>query len=1109
MTPDFRFTHCALAWGLLLCASTSTASTCPSTEDREVRFTATEGSQMNLDVSPDGKWLVFDLLGDIYILPIAGGKATRLRGGSDWDSRPVWSPDGTKIAFLSDRAGDDHVFVIDSRNGNNLRQITFNGEFGPSRLRVTEGGLVYFEWMPDSQGVVAGGKIFPVERGNGTRHPAPINLPGEVYYGNGTGLYYFSSGAEFRAAQESLPHQAWKLEAWKWSGPGVSTRLPELDVQLKSSYEPPAVSPDARWVVYLDESPNHQSGVKAASIADLKYISTLRVYDAKKKVERVLIGPRSARSSNTGDSTASSLNLQAPTRYAISPDSRHLFAAYGGRINRIELVSGRRRVIPMSVNVEQCLAPMAKSKIPIEDEKLHVKAIRSITQSPDGRHLVFSALRQLYVQQQPNGVPHVLHPQAEGQFDPAYSPDGRWIAYVTWSEVQGGHLWRVMADGSRAEQLTRTPGYYQAATWSPDGEEIAFLGSDDLATQREGTDAGPYYGGNIYLLSLKSRATRQLAAYPRLGTRLSFSKSGKRIYFTPFNNWPSVGAVKLSSIGVDGSAERDEKVDRFFKETGLNSAIISPDGSTLAAVHAGNVYVVHCPLPDADADADALRFMPTACRRIRVTREGGNDPAWREGGRVLEWSFAGTYFRAQLSDLLLNEGETDVSGSAAIDRLSTLGRLETARISLIVPRRRPSDLTALTGGTLITMRDNEVIEAGTVIIRNGRIEQIGPATKVQVPPGARVIDVSGKTLMPGLIDAHYHNKRMPQDLLARNHWEPLVNLSFGVTTVRNPSNGGDQAYSYAELIETGDMVGPRMFSAYAFVSTFTRPIDSIEDAFNLANRYKRLGATFLKYHTGFNRWARRWLHEAAKSLGLNFSSHLIVKNYTTGRIDLSAIVDGTTSSEHQLSGTSVVFGDVRQFLIQSGVMVCHSQMYSQAGYPARYWDSIRHDSRIQTFYRGAVPTENASDAARVNGSPLPPLDPESEAQGNLLAEIAQAGDQVMIGSHGDTQGIGMHLEMWAHVRTGMTPRQVLRAATLNGARGIGVDDDLGSLEPGKLADILVLRGNPLADIRNTLTIETVIKGGIARDAGTLDELWPSQQPLPQWQKSSHFRNSSN
>ncbi len=229
---------------------------------------------------------------------------------------------------------------------------------------------------------------------------------------------------------------------------------------------------------------------------------------------------------------------------------------------------------------------------------------------------------------------------------------------------------------------------------------------------------------------------------------------------------------------------------------------------------------------------------------------------------------------------------------------------------------------------------------------------------------------------------------------------------------------------------------------------------------------------------------------------MNSAAHFAVSNYVPGRLNLSTVIDGATSSEHGL-GDRDHRSDVVEFMARSGTWLNFAAISSGGGYPTRYWEFLQDDPRVQRFHVGDDPRPKVLP----DGSPgdgLPGLVAEYEQEARLLAAIEAAGGSVTVGSHGDFDGFGFHMEMWAYVRGGMAPHAVLRAATLNGAHATGIAADVGSIEVGKIADLVVLDRNPLEDIRNTLSVEQVMKDGVLRDAYTLDETWPTKTPLPAW-----------
>ena len=1022
------------------------------TADRNpVRFTTQEITGVDLDLSPDGTQIVFSMLGDVYAVPAEGGTATMLTSGPAWDVRPVWSPDGRRIAFISDRNGSDQVFVMAPDGAGKVTQVTSGNAGG------LEGLIQAAEWMPDSRAVVARSVRYPVNAGEAA---TPLEIPrAALLHGNGSNLYAFvaerSTPGRSAAAVKGMSYAMRQWTAGQLQATGQRIE------RVRARFEAPVVTRDGRWIVYRGMSDDGSADV-------------LRVLDQDDGRDHVLLGPGKPanwRSHGQVD------GFPTAGRFAASSDSRHVFFGYAGRIHRIDLESGASVAIPVVIDVAHCPAPTVRNQVRVDHDAVAVRSIRDATMRPDGTALVFSALRKLYTVALPDGEPRpfVSQPDGHGQFQPAYSPDGRWIAYASWNEKQGGHVWRIPAGGGTPVRLTESAGRYEHPVWSPDGSRVAFIGTPDF--EKRSRVGKRVAGGYVHVVPSSGGPVSRLAPQAWLGHPAVFIGDGSRILYVPYRDEMDTRLI-LNSIGLESGEIRNEGLDAILPRGETAQAVPSPNGRLLALVKHGNLHLMRCAAPIGSAG-----FSAGDCRQVRITRDGGDDPRWRLGGAELEWSFADTHYRASTRALL---AYMDSGATGPI----TAPSLESHHVALETRRHRADGTLVLRGARLITMRADEVIENGAVRVENGLIVQAGKVADVHVPHDATVLDVTGKTIMPGLIDAHAHLWDLPRGLLDANHGEALVYLAFGITTARDPAHGGDQNFAYAELIDAGEMVGPRMFGAESLMQGIGRDIDTFQSAVDIAKRTRRLGGTFLKYHTGWDRRQRGWIIEAARSEKLNVAAHFPASNYSPGRLNLSTMTDGATTLEHELGDLFDISGDVVELLARSGSNINIASIAGHGGYPAAYWGWVQRDPRMRNFYVGRVPRDAVADGTAP--ADLPRLPPAAAADVDMIARIQARGGTVSIGSHGDFDGIGMHLEMWAHVAGGMGEHDVLRAATLNGAKAVGVEADLGSIEAGKIADLLILERNPLDDIRNTLDVELVMKDGVLREANTLEETWPSR-----------------
>ncbi len=388
----------------------------------------------------------------------------------------------------------------------------------------------------------------------------------------------------------------------------------------------------------------------------------------------------------------------------------------------------------------------------------------------------------------------------------------------------------------------------------------------------------------------------------------------------------------------------------------------------------------------------------------------------------------------------------------------------------------------------MTLRDREVIERGTIVIRGSRIACVGTCDTAGVD---RVIDASGKTIIPGWVDMHAHHYREWRGMRPRHDFEQAIYLAYGVTTTLDPSMYSQNMFPTAELIETGEMIGPRGFSTgdniTAGDATRANEIESPADALAMVRKMADWGAVTIKQYAQPRRDQRQWMAEASRTVGLNETSeggHFME--------NLGFIMDGQTGWEHAFSEVPM-YADGAKFFGKAGATYSPTLVVAGPGaWSIEYWfqeSDVWKDPKQRRWFpwRALVPQ------TRVRW-----LRPETDYSypfiAQAMADIIAEGGWGAIGSHGEHHGLASHWEVWMGA-SALGPMGALEVASLHGAHFLGADRDLGSLEVGKLADLMVLNANPLDDIRNTVDMQYVMKGGKLYDAMSLDEIWPEAIPF--------------
>jgi imidazolonepropionase-like amidohydrolase/Tol biopolymer transport system component len=1009
------------------------------------KLNTNEGTWMNLDVSPDGKTIVFDLLGDIYKMPITGGKATILRAGMAYEVQPKFSPNGKYISFTSDAEGGDNIWVM-MADGTDAKSIT------KESFTLLNNAV----WTPDGMSLVAR-KHFTSTRSLGAGEMWQYPLSGSAglqltkrkndqqdvndpsISSDGKYLYYAEDvypGGAFQYNKDSN-NQIYVINQYNFEtgeiieitgGPGGAAR--------------PVISKNSKLLAF----------VKRIRTKSVLYIHELETGKEWPLYENL----------NKDQSEAWAIFGVYPY-FSWTPDDKDILLWAQGKITKINIETKEIANIPFEVNQEIKLAKTHHVKRTVFEEEFTSKMIKDVQTSANEKTIIFTSLGHIYAKELPNGTPKRITTLTDFEAEPSFSVDGKSVLFVTWNDENSGAIYSVNLDGSGLEKITKEKGIYRTPTYNNAGSKITYIkesGNGDQGfdyTKKTGIYSANADGSNAKRVS-------EDGEFP------IFSADDTRIFFQTGGSFFGGLTKNLKSVDLNGKDERSH-----FSSKLANRLVPSKDNKWIAFIHLHKLFVAPFVMNGTEINVD----QNTKSFNVEsLSKNAGINLHWANSNKVF-WTLGDAYFSKSIVD---NTTDPFSKTNLVADDVAGI------KVNLKATSDVPEGRIAFKNARIITMNGNEIIEDGTIIIHKNKIEKVGNTNSITIPLDAKVYDMNGKTIMPGMVDVHAHVGAFRNGLSTQKHWQFYTNLAFGVTTSHDPSVNTAAAFTLEELQRSGQLVGPRMFSTgfilYGAEGDFKAVVNNLEDARFAIARTKAFGAKSIKSYNQPRREQRQQIMQAAKELGVN----VVPEGGSSFYANMSMIFDGHTGIEHNIP-VNPVYKDVLSLWKNSKTAYTPTLIVNYGGMNGEFewyqksnvWENktlLKYTPRYvidtRSRHRTMVPEEEY-----INGHVL---------TSKTVTALANEGVKINLGAHGQLQGLGAHWELWMLQQGGLSNHEALKAATINGADYIGASDEIGSLEKGKLADLIILDKNPLEDIQNSNSVIYTMINGRLYDINTMNEV---------------------
>jgi Tol biopolymer transport system component/imidazolonepropionase-like amidohydrolase len=718
-----------------------------------------------------------------------------------------------------------------------------------------------------------------------------------------------------------------------------------------------------------------------------------------------------------------------------------------GHILKVDLAAGTETPIPFTATIRSVRPQFAHKVYNFDSTAARpVKGIYAPALSPDGKQVAFVALNQLYLMKI-GGAPVALTHDTFYKQGPAWSPDGKTLAYVSDKDgIENVYLHDVTAastDGDKRVSPSQEAQIMPA--WSPDGKLIACQD----------------HTGATVVINVATGAARPLAPATFFPGRPAFSASGQTVAIAtikPYTKRYREGTSAILTVNMaTGSLEFfDPAPYESITTRTEDGPIYSPNGKEM-------LFVMNDVLYTMPVDAAGKPSGPA----VKLNDETSDAPTWSGDSSKI---------------LYLNNGKLRLLSRAT-------KAITPVAVNLTYTQAKPQQKVLIHAARFWKGAGPDEMTDVDVLVTDNRITSVTPHSATPPAGVTRTIEAGDSTVMPGLVESHAHddsdNSIYYGDRMGRL-W-----LAYGITQVRGLADNAYRALQHQEAYRSGAAVGPRLFSTGEAVDgervyyPMMIPTTSEEQLHREFERLKALDFDFVKLYVRlpFN-WAEQGIQFAHSQMGVETASHYLLPAVSLGEDGMSHVsATSRTGWAYSRSLTGISYSDAEALMAQSGMWTV-STTFSQAQYgeyPEMATDARRGISppwenvRLKTATTTAQTTDTASAYAHLK---------EEES---TVSAVLKGGGYILAGTDSplDLPATSLHLNLRAQVKYGEKPYQALETATILPARAFGLAKDLGTLEPGKLADLVIVSGNPLKNINDAAAVECVMENGVLRSVGTI------------------------